>query len=153
MLESGENVDAIYLDFLKAFDKVDIGILCHRMKAKGIHGMLGVWLHDFLTNRKQQVIANNVISEVSIVKSGVPQGTVLGPLLFIILIDSLSEVDIMSGMRMFADDTRVTKYIRTKEDMESLQTDLDKIYQWQETNNMQFNGAMLENIIYGQDED
>ena len=54
---------------------------------------------------------------------------------------------------MFADDTRVTKYIRTEEGMESLQTDLDKIYQWQETNNMQFNGALLENIINGQYED
>ena len=59
----------------------------------------------------------------------------------------------MSRMRTFADDTRVTKYIRTKEGMESLQTDLDKIYQWQETNNMQFNGAKFENIRYGQDED
>lgn len=140
-LEEGVNVETIYLDFAKAFDKVDIGILSRRMKEKGIHGMLGVWLHNFLTDRKQHVIANNGISDVSFVKSGVPQGTVLGPLLFIILIDSLSEVDLMSEIRMFADDTRVTKYIRTEEDMKNLQTDLEKIYQWQESNNMQFNGA------------
>ena len=66
------------------------------------------------------MIANNVISEVSEVKSGVPQGTVLGPLLFLIMIDSISECKLMSTVRMFADDTRVIKHVSTEEDTVSV---------------------------------
>ena len=57
-LEDENNVDSIYLDFSKAFDKVDIGILCHKLRAMGVAGKLGVWLHNFLSNRKQFIIAN-----------------------------------------------------------------------------------------------
>ena len=68
-LEEGENVDSIYLDFSKAFDKVDTGILCHKLREIGIGGKIGVWLHNFLSDRKQFIIANGVKSNQSNVKS------------------------------------------------------------------------------------
>ena len=105
-LENGHNVDSIYLDFSKAFDKVDIDILCHKMKLLGICGTLAKWIHSFLTNRKQFVLVNGSISEISWVKSGVPQGTVLGPILFLILIYDIDK-DVSSKVSLFADDTRV----------------------------------------------
>ena len=70
ILESGANADVLYLDFAKAFDKVDHGILCHKMKAQGIDGLLGQWLYSFLKDRDQVIIANGTESKESIVKSG-----------------------------------------------------------------------------------
>ena len=99
------------------------------------------------------MIANNVISEVSEVKSGVPQGTVLGPLLFLIMIDSISECKLMSTVRMFADDTRVIKHVSTEEDTEQFQADLKKLYRWQKENHMMFNSAKFEVLKYGRNED
>ena len=110
--EDGNTTDAIYLDFQKAFDVVDIGLLCHRMKQKGITGTLGVWLHNFLTSRKQQVLVNNSISNFSNVISGVPQGTVLGPLLFLILIDSMGDIEMDSLLLAFADDSKIVTKIK-----------------------------------------
>ena len=89
-------MDAIYLNFQKAFDVVDIGLLCHCMKNKGTTGSLGVWLHNVLTSRKQQVLVNNTLSDFSDVTSEGPQGTVLGPLMFLILIDSMDDLKIDS---------------------------------------------------------
>ena len=152
-LEQGLNVETIYLDFCKAFDKVDKGILCQRMKEKGIHGNLGVWLHNFLTNRTQCVIANNQKSFPTKVTSGVPQGTVLGPLLFLLLIDSITDCEINAAIRLFADDTRITKHVKTESDMEELQDDLQNIYDWQQENNMLFNGNKFEMLRYGKNED
>ena len=152
-LEQGLNVDTVYLDFSKAFDKVDKGILCQRMKDKGICGNLGIWLHNFLSGRVQHVVANNMKSFATEVTSGVPQGTVLGPLLFLLLIDSISDINISAVIRLFADDTRATKIIKSEEDLEIFQDDLEELYQWQTENNMIFNGNKFEVMRYGKNEE
>ena len=149
-LEEGNNVDSIYLDFSKAFDKVDIGILCHKMRALGISGSLGKWIHNFLTSRKQFILVNGSISKASHVTSGVPQGTVLGPILFLIMINDIDEnISAKSKVSLFADDTRVMRPIRTEEDVEDLQRDLDTIYDWQKENNMLFNSKKFEMMRFG----
>ena len=82
MLDSNSSVDMVYLDFSKAFDKVDHGILLHKLRAVGITGNIGIWLFHFLTDRSHFVQLSGGISEDHPVLSGVPQGTVLSPLLF-----------------------------------------------------------------------
>ena len=141
------NVDSIYLDFSKAFDKVDIGLLCHKLRDMGISGKLGIFLNNFLSNRKQYILANGSKSGQSEVKSGVPQGTVLGPVFFLILINEIDNIE--SDVSLFADDTRILRPVKNHDDVELLQQDLDKLYTWQDKNNMAFNGKKFEILRYG----
>lgn len=150
-LENGGNVDVIYLDFAKAFDKVDHGILCHKLLTMGIGGKLGEWLHEFLHGRMQKVLVNGASSPAATVKSGVPQGTVLGPILFLVHIADINN-DIVSHVSSFADDTRVLRPILNENDVESLQSDLRTIYAWQELNNMEFNDKKFEALRYGKNQ-
>ena len=90
-LNSSSSIDMIYLDFAKAFDKVDHNILLHKVKAIGIQGKLGIWIKSFLSNRTQHVRLPGGKSHCSSVISGVPQGTVLGPVLFFILMSDISK--------------------------------------------------------------
>ena len=85
-LERGINIDTIYLDFSKAFDKVDHTILLNKLKKLGITGKLANWIKSFLTNRTQTVIVNGVKTFAASVVSGVPQGTVLRTILFLLMI-------------------------------------------------------------------
>ena len=90
MLNSDCTVDLIYLDFSKAFDKVDHGIILHKLKDLGIIGKHGIWFFQFLTNRTHYVRLPGALSQNSPVSSGVPQGTVIGPLLFLIMISDIN---------------------------------------------------------------
>ena len=138
MLSSDTTVDMIYLDFSKAFDKVDHGVLLHKLKDLGITGKLSIWFFQFLTNRTHYVRIPGGISKDSPVVSGVPQGTVLGPLLFLIMIADINKGTTSSKLVSFTDDTRVYSNIAEADDCEcdNLQYDLNSIYNWGVQNNM-----------------
>ena len=89
-LEKSNNVDVIYLDFANAFDKVDHGILLNKLKTVGINGNVDLWICNFLSNRQQCVAINGTTSSKAQVRSGIPQGSVLGPLLFLIHISTIN---------------------------------------------------------------
>ena len=150
-LEDGKVSDVVYLDFAKAFNSVDHMILARETRKIGIIGQAGVWLHEFLQDRTQKVVAENLISEPVKMVSGVPQGTVLGPVLFLIMINTLSELDLSSRIKLFADDTRISNGIRTEDDIVNLQDDLDKIFKWKSDHNMKFNADKFEKMSHGSD--
>ena len=150
-LESGKDFDCIYLDFAKAFDKVDHTILCAKLRKLRIGGKVGAWLHSFLSHRTQQVSANGAISSPVPVTSGVPQGTVLGPILFIIMISDMDKDLIKAFASLFADDTRASSATSSEEDALNLQRELDStIYPWAQSNKATFNGDKFEHIHFGQ---
>ena len=147
-LEASENVDIIYLDFSKAFDKVDHSIILEKLRLMGIGGNLLNWIESFLKDRFQSVMVNGFLSKPVKVKSGVPQGSVLGPLLFLILISDIDKDVLHSFLSSFADDTRVGKSIKNESDVLKLQEDLENVYNWAAENNMSFNNLKFELIRY-----
>ena len=138
--------------FSKAFDKVETGVLLHKLKAFEIQGKIGCWLAAFLdpNTRQQAVAVEGRISELSPVISGVPQGTVLGPVLFLIHISDIARgVSQATTTSSFADDTRVRRSIKDPlTDCQSLQQDLQSIYDWAGDVNMHFNSDKFECIRY-----
>ena len=153
LLENGKNVDVIYLDFAKAFDKIDFLATMRKLNHMGISGKLGHWLYSFLTNRKQAVLVNGTRGSLFDVKSGVPQGSVIGPLLFLVLISDIDKDIVSAFLSSFADDTRVAKGITSEDDVEALQSDLQSIYKWAQENNMEFNSPKFECLRYGANSD
>ena len=151
VLEHNKNADVVYLDFRAAFDKVDHGILLHKLRQVGISGDLGVWLHAFLTNRVQTVAVDGALSTPRRVISGVPQGTVVGPLLFLIHILDINENVCYSNLSSFADDTRIMREVSSDEDIQLLQADLQSLYTWADQNNMTYNNTKFEHMSYRAD--
>ena len=135
-LVNNADTDAIYLDFAKAFDKVDDRLLLLKMKRMGFHKKLIKWIESFLTNRKQCVLLYGVSSLEAVILSGVPQGTVLGPLLFILFINDMKLCVTGSIIRFFADDTRILQHIYSLADAEILQHDLNCVVKWAKCINM-----------------
>ena len=147
-LNSGSETDVIYLDFAKAFDKVDHSLLLKKLKFYGIEGPLYNWIEEFLSNRTQVVTVDGHHSQPEDVESGVPQGTVLGPLLFLIDINDLEKVVIYSKASSFADDTRLTGAVSQIADTQALQEDLNNVVEWSCNNNMQLHEGKFELLSY-----
>lgn len=137
-LDGGNNVDLIYLDFSKAFDKVPHKRLISKLTAHGVEGVVGKWVENWLAGRRQRVVINGEYSKWCEVKSGVPQGSILGPFLFLIYINDLDD-NIISKINKFADDCKLGKAISSDADAEILRQDLLKLSDWAEKWQMDFN--------------
>ena len=131
-------VDVIYLDFEKAFDKVPYRRLLSKLRALGVGGEVARWIENWLSGRRQRVVVNGSSSEWSPVTSGVPQGSVLGPLLFIVYINDIDE-GIVSRISKFADDTKLGMDVSNPDNVERLKQDMERLGEWSEKWQMPFN--------------
>jgi hypothetical protein len=138
-LNQGDTCDLILLDYSKAFDSVQHNILLSKLSSFGIHGPLSAWLADFLKDRSQFVFYSGASSNVIPVTSGVIQGSVVGPLLFTLLINDLPLCISHSDIYMYADDVKLVNRSTSQHDCLCLQADLDAICKWSDTNGLQFN--------------
>src|SRR5678816_1717423 len=143
-----DRVDIVYLDFSKAFDKVPHKRLMKKLLQCGIGGVVHGWIKEWLRNRKQCVQLNGNKSSWEIVKSGVPQGSVLGPLLFLIYINDLDQ-GLKCKVSKFADDTKVATTVRNGEGCIKIQNDLDKLLGWAEKWQMNFNSKKCKVLHLG----
>ena len=131
--------DDILLDFSKAFDKVPHARLLHKIHHYGIRSNIHQWITNFLREREQQVVLEGYKSRKSPVESGVPQGSVLGPLLFLLYINDLPDyIDHGSTARLFADDCVLYRTIRSVDDAQKLQKDLEALQRWEKDWLMEF---------------
>ena len=140
-----KQTDMVVLDFSKAFDTVPHTRLLSKLKHYGITGNLLEWISNFLKQRDQRVVIDGKCSDWTHVDSGVPQGTVLGPLLFLLYINDMPKcISIGSSIRLFADDCILYRTIRTIQDQLTLQKDLDKLKEWADKWGMKFNPSKCE---------
>ena len=131
-------MDVVFLDLAKAFDKVPHKRLLEKLKKHGISGNILNVIEDWLKDRRQRVCIKGRWSGWIRVWSGVPQGSVLGPVLFLVFINDLDQ-GIASSILKFADDTKLFKEVRHNTDCEALQRDLDNVVLWAQKWQMQFN--------------
>ena len=122
-------MDAVYLDFAKTFDSVPHQQILMKIKGYGISDKIRKWIEDVLFQRNQQVVVNGIKSLVAIVLSGIPQSSVLGPLIFICFIKDMPEV-VHSSIQMFADNTKIIRPVNNPEHAQRLQNDLDALEEW-----------------------
>jgi hypothetical protein len=140
LVDKGDSVDVVFLDFAKAFDKVPWKRLMTKLRAHGVSGSVFRWIRAWLTDRKQRVVLNGKASSWRAVISGVPQGSVLGPVLFLIFINNLdAQTALLTIVKKFADDTKLGQVQRDANDQLLLQECLDKLSKWARDWGMAFN--------------
>jgi hypothetical protein len=129
-LDEGNSIDCIYMDFMKAFDTVPHKRLLSKLKTYGFTEIMIKWIEEFITGRTQQVRIDGILSDEKVVISGIPQGSVLGPFLFLIYVNDMPDV-VRSRLFLFADDNKVYRVIeKSARDRAILQEDLDELFAW-----------------------
>ena len=144
-MQTGKQTDLILLDFSKAFDKVAHEKLFSKLHFYGIRGQTLCLIKSFLDNRNEKVVLNGEISDEIPVSSGVPQGSVLGPILFLAYTNDLPD-NLKSKVRLFADDTGIYFVISKPSDFQTLQNDLALLEQWEKKWDMEFNPSKCQVI-------
>ena len=147
-MDEGSSSDVLFIDLQKAFDKVPHQRLLIKLRAVGIEGQVLKWIEAWLEGRKQRVILNGSASNWTEVFSGVPQGSVLGPVLFIIYINDIDEL-ILSSLFKFADDAKLLGKVDNQEDIARMQKDLASIIEWSETWQMPINTDKCKVMHFG----
>ncbi|CAK1581112.1 unnamed protein product [Parnassius mnemosyne] len=147
-MDKGIQVDSVYTDFRKAFDKVDHYILLKKIAFNGIRGDLLRWFHSYITKRTQRVVVNGHSSNLVTVISGVPQGSILGPLLFILFINDINNCFHHSHFLLYADDLKVYLPILSADDNFKLQSDLYRLSLYCTKNKLQLNVDKCKSITF-----
>lgn len=138
IIDEGQNLDIIYLDYRKAFDTVPHIRLLKKLQGYGVRAKVLKWIREFLTNRQQQVVVGGSTSSWGSVASGVPQGSVLGPTLFTLYVNELPSM-VTSTMKLFADDTKLYRMIQDPGDSQAIQEDLKLLSDWSDKWLLRFN--------------
>ena len=147
-IDQGHPVDCIYMDYQKAFDTVPHKRLINKLNSYGINNQILHWIENFLSDRRQMVCVNGCQSNWSKVTSGIPQGSVLGPLLFVIFINDLPDI-VNSQVFLFADDTKIFRTIKNENDTKLLQEDLDMLSNWSEKWLLKFHPGKCKHMRIG----
>lgn len=139
-LSNGNNIDVVYIDFTKAFDSIVFSKLLSKLNQYGIEGNLLSWLSSFIHGRTQRVVVENCFSSISEVVSGVPQGSVLGPILFLIFInDIVSTCCGNTTVKLFADDLKLYSIYNSDDGVLNLQQSVDRLVHWSKIWQLNFN--------------
>ena len=148
-LDNGNCAVGIFLDFQKAFVTVDHGILLDKLYCYGIRGIAHDWFLSFLSNRQQSVIYNGYESELKVMRCGVPQGSILGPMLFLLYINDLTNASSFFMPILFADDTNLLcTGIDLKNMIRQVNEELAKIYAWVNANKLSLNIDKTNFFVY-----
>lgn len=147
-MQNGGQVDVVYTDFAKAFDRVHHGILIRKLELVGFDGIMINWLKSYLCSREQLVRLDSCTSQSFTVSSGVPQGSHLGPLLFSIFINDLCELLDEQNSLLYADDVKIFRKINGPGDCERIQKNIDIITDWCDNNKMALNVRKCEVISF-----
>ena len=148
LIDSGIPVDEMFMDFRKAFDKVSHERLLYKLDKMGVRGNILLWIESFLHERVQRVKVNGSLSSWGKVTSGVPQGSVLGPILFLAFINDLTSL-LSTNCKLFADDAKLYSRVDTPSDIAKLQKDINACLEWANQWGMEFHPDKCKVIHFG----